>query len=75
ALSDLVGLDIAVSVIKCTQQVADESPYFHDVTIVNTLFSNIARGRKSKQGFSKKDKDTKARLVYDVEKQDYVPAS
>ncbi|RNA85741.1 3-hydroxyacyl-CoA dehydrogenase, partial [Staphylococcus aureus] len=47
----------------------------HDVKIVNTLFDNGALGRKTKQGFYKKDKETKARLVYDVEKQDYVPVS
>ena len=75
ALSDLVGLDIAVSVIKGMQQVPEETPYFHDVKIVNTLFDNGALGRKTKQGFYKKDKETKARLVYDVEKQDYVPVS
>ena len=74
ALSDLVGLDIAVSVIK-GMQVPEETPYFHDVKIVNTLFENGALGRKTKQGFYKKDKETKARLVYDVEKQDYVPVS
>ncbi|HCZ1607382.1 TPA: 3-hydroxyacyl-CoA dehydrogenase/enoyl-CoA hydratase family protein [Staphylococcus aureus] len=75
ALSDLVGLDIAVSVIKGMQQVPEEAPYFNDVKIVNTLFENGALGRKTKQGFYKKDKETKARLVYDVEKQDYVPVS
>ncbi|MGT2378155.1 hypothetical protein ACVPOW_13310 [Staphylococcus aureus] len=39
------------------------------------MFDNGALGRKTKQGFYKKDKETKARLVYDVEKQDYVPVS
>ncbi|WP_251352617.1 3-hydroxyacyl-CoA dehydrogenase family protein, partial [Staphylococcus aureus] len=75
ALSDLVGLDIAVSVIKGMQQVPEEAPYFHDVKVVNTLFDNGALGRKTKQGFYKKDKDTKERLVYDKEKQEYVPVS
>ncbi|MCG9797086.1 3-hydroxyacyl-CoA dehydrogenase/enoyl-CoA hydratase family protein, partial [Staphylococcus argenteus] len=75
ALSDLVGLDIAVSVIKGMQQVPEEAPYFHDVKVVNTLFDNGALGRKTKQGFYKKDKDTKERLVYDKEKQEYVPIS
>ncbi|WP_460917715.1 3-hydroxyacyl-CoA dehydrogenase family protein, partial [Staphylococcus aureus] len=37
ALSELVGLDIAVSVIKGMQQVPEETSYFHDVIIVNTL--------------------------------------
>ncbi|MGT2333626.1 hypothetical protein ACVPOY_03615 [Staphylococcus aureus] len=64
-----------MSVIKGMQQVPEETPYFHDVKIVNTLFDNGALGRKTKQGFYKKDKETKARLVYDVEKQDYVPVS
>ncbi len=31
ALSDLVGSDIAVSVIKGMQQVPEETPYFNDV--------------------------------------------
>ncbi|HHS3001945.1 TPA: 3-hydroxyacyl-CoA dehydrogenase/enoyl-CoA hydratase family protein [Staphylococcus argenteus] len=73
ALSDLVGLDIAVSVIKGMQQVPEEAAYFNDVKVVNTLFDNGALGRKTKQGFYKKDKDTKERLVYDKEKQEYVP--
>ena len=75
APSDLVGLDIAVSVIKGMQQVPEETPYFHDVKIVNTLYENGALGRKNKTRILQKDKETKARLVYDVEKQDYVPVS
>ncbi|MBU5849172.1 hypothetical protein JVV55_19070, partial [Vibrio cholerae O1] len=58
ALSDLVGLDIAVSVIKGMQQIPEETPYLHDVKNVNTLFDNDALGRKTKQGFYKKDKET-----------------
>ena len=62
ALSDLVGLDIAVSVIKGMQQVPEETPYFHDVKIVNTLFENGALGRKTKQGFYKRIKKLKLDL-------------
>ncbi len=50
---DLVGLDIAVSVIKGMQQVPEETPYFHDVKIVNTLFDNGAPGRKRNKDFTK----------------------
>ncbi|MBE2130011.1 3-hydroxyacyl-CoA dehydrogenase, partial [Staphylococcus schweitzeri] len=70
ALSDLVGLDIAVSVIKGMQQVPEEAPYYHNVKVVNTLFDIGTLGRKTKQGFYKKDKDTKEHLVYDKEEQD-----
>ncbi|PCF76435.1 3-hydroxyacyl-CoA dehydrogenase/enoyl-CoA hydratase family protein [Staphylococcus delphini] len=73
ALSDLVGLDIAVSVIHGLQQVPEEAPYFHDIQVVNTLYEAGALGRKTKQGFYKKDRKHKQRLVYDVEQQDYVP--
>ncbi|PCF89603.1 3-hydroxyacyl-CoA dehydrogenase/enoyl-CoA hydratase family protein [Staphylococcus intermedius] len=75
ALSDLVGLDIAVSVIRGLQQVPEEAPYFHDIQVVNTLYEAGALGRKTKQGFYKKDCKQKQRLVYDVEKQDYVPVT
>lgn len=75
ALSDLVGLDIAVSVIRGLQQVPEEAPYFHDIQVVNTLYEAGALGRKTKQGFYKKDPKHKQRLVYDVEQQDYVPVT
>ncbi|HHU6751650.1 TPA: 3-hydroxyacyl-CoA dehydrogenase/enoyl-CoA hydratase family protein [Staphylococcus pseudintermedius] len=75
ALSDLVGLDIAVSVIRGLQQVPEEAPYFHDIQVVNTLYAAGALGRKTKQGFYKKDRKHKQRLVYDVEQQDYVPVT
>ncbi|PCF41673.1 3-hydroxyacyl-CoA dehydrogenase/enoyl-CoA hydratase family protein [Staphylococcus delphini] len=75
ALSDLVGLDIAVSVIRGLQQVPEEAPYFHDIQVVNTLYEAGALGRKTKQGFYKKDRKHKQRLVYDVEQQDYVPVT
>lgn len=73
ALTDLVGLDIAVSVIKGLQQVPEEAPYFKDVAIVETLYQNGALGRKTKQGFYKKDKATKSRLVFDPKTETYVP--
>ena len=73
ALTDLVGLDIAVSVIKGLQQVPEEAPFFKDVTLVQTLYQNGALGRKTKQGFYKKDKATKSRHVFHPEKQTYVP--
>lgn len=72
ALSDLVGLDIAVSVIKGMQQVPEEQNYFHDVDVVDTLFNQGALGRKTKQGFYKKDSASKKRLVFDKESNDYV---
>lgn len=72
ALTDLVGLDIAVSVIKGLQQVPEEQSFFKDVTLVSTLFDKGALGRKTKQGFYKKDKATKSRLVFDPNTQDYV---
>ncbi|WP_019167101.1 3-hydroxyacyl-CoA dehydrogenase/enoyl-CoA hydratase family protein [Staphylococcus delphini] len=75
ALSDLVGLDIAVSVIRGLQQVPEEAPYFHDIQVVNTLYEAGALGRKTKQGFYKKDRKHKQRLVYDVEQQDHVPVT
>ncbi|PCF60885.1 3-hydroxyacyl-CoA dehydrogenase [Staphylococcus delphini] len=75
ALSDLVGLDIAVSVIRGLQQVPEEAPYFHDIQVVNTMYEAGALGRKTKQGFYKKDRKHKQRLVYDVEQQDYVPVT
>ncbi|MFT2204408.1 3-hydroxyacyl-CoA dehydrogenase/enoyl-CoA hydratase family protein [Staphylococcus chromogenes] len=73
ALTDLVGLDIAVSVIKGLQQVPEEAPYFKDVAVVETLYQNGALGRKTKQGFYKKDKATKSRLVFDSKTETYVP--
>ncbi|UEX90244.1 3-hydroxyacyl-CoA dehydrogenase/enoyl-CoA hydratase family protein [Staphylococcus ratti] len=73
ALTDLVGLDIAVSVIKGLQRIPEEAPFFKDVTLVSTLYDKGALGRKTKQGFYKKDKETKTRLVFDAQKQDYIP--
>ena len=73
ALTDLVGLDIAVSVIKGLQQDPDEAPFFQDAELPNQLFEAGALGRKTKQGFYKKDKEKKQRLVYDPETGDYIP--
>lgn len=72
ALSDLVGLDIAVSVTRGMQQSEKEKPYFKDVTLVNQLYEAGALGRKTKQGFYKKDKKQHQRLVYDSKQQDYI---
>ena len=69
-LSDLVGLDIAVTVIKGLQQIPEEEPYFKDTKIAETLVKNGSLGRKTKQGFYKKDKKT--RLVYDIDSDEYV---
>ncbi|KKB25583.1 enoyl-CoA hydratase/isomerase family protein [Staphylococcus carnosus] len=73
ALTDLVGLDIAVSVIKGLQQDPDEAPYFKDAELPNKLYEAGALGRKTKQGFYKKDKEKKQRLVFDPETGDYLP--
>ncbi|GGI43099.1 3-hydroxyacyl-CoA dehydrogenase/enoyl-CoA hydratase family protein [Mammaliicoccus stepanovicii] len=69
-LSDLVGLDIAVTVIKGLQQVPEEKPYFKDTKLAETLYEQGALGRKTKQGFYKKDK--KKKLVFDINKNDYI---
>lgn len=69
-LSDLVGLDIAVTVTRGLQQVPEEQPYFKDTKVADTLVKNGSLGRKTKQGFYKKDKKT--RLVYDIESDSYV---
>ena len=61
ALSDLVGLDIAVSVIKGMQQVPEETPYFHDVKIVNTLFE-MAHSDVKQNKFYKRIKKLKLDL-------------
>lgn len=69
-LSDLVGLDIAVTVTRGLQQVPGEEAYFKDTKIADTLVSKGSLGRKTKQGFYKKDK--KSKLVYDLESDEYV---
>ncbi|KRG11202.1 3-hydroxyacyl-CoA dehydrogenase/crotonase FadB [Staphylococcus sp. NAM3COL9] len=70
-LSDLVGLDIAMTVIKGMQNVPDEQPFFHDVTLSEKLAAKGALGNKTKQGFYKKV--DKKRFVFDSEQNDYVP--
>ena len=55
-LSDLVGLDIAVTVTRGLQQVPEEQPYFKDTKVADTLVKNGSLGRKTKQGFYKKIK-------------------
>lgn len=70
-LSDLVGLDIAMTVIKGMQSVPDEQPFFHDVKLSEKLAAKGALGNKTKQGFYKKV--DKKRFVFDAEQNDYVP--
>ena len=69
-LSDLVGLDIAMAVIKGLQKIPEEQPFFKDVTLSEKLAENGALGNKTKQGFYKKV--NKQRYVYDEQQNDYV---
>ncbi|MGL4008655.1 3-hydroxyacyl-CoA dehydrogenase/enoyl-CoA hydratase family protein [Staphylococcus nepalensis] len=69
-LSDLVGLDIAMTVIKGLQKVPEEQPFFKDVALSEKLAKNGALGNKTKQGFYKKV--NKQRYVFDEEQNDYV---
>ncbi|MCE5024338.1 3-hydroxyacyl-CoA dehydrogenase/enoyl-CoA hydratase family protein [Staphylococcus simulans] len=73
ALTDLVGLDIAVSVINGLQQVPEEASYFKEAKLPQKLYEAGALGRKTKQGFYKKDTEKKQRLVFDPESGDYLP--
>src|SRR5699024_10134967 len=72
-LSDLVGIDIAVTVTKGLQQVPGEEKFFHDTKIAETLVENGALGRKTKAGFYKKVKNQI--LVFDPKSNDYVEQS
>ncbi|SDK92430.1 3-hydroxyacyl-CoA dehydrogenase/crotonase FadB [Lacicoccus qingdaonensis] len=72
-LVDLVGLDIAVTVTKGLQQVPGEKEFFHDTELAEKLMENGALGRKTKQGFYKKEK--KGILVFDPETNEYVEQS
>ncbi|SDW08394.1 3-hydroxyacyl-CoA dehydrogenase [Marinococcus luteus] len=69
-LVDLVGLDIATTVIKGLQQDPEEQEFFHETRTAGKLVENGALGRKTKQGFYKKDK--KSLLVFDPESNEYV---
>lgn len=69
-LSDLVGLDIAVTVTNGLQQVPEEQEYFKSTKVAEKLVENGALGRKTKKGFYKKE--GKTRLVFDIESNDYV---
>lgn len=69
-LSDLVGLDIAMAVIKGLQKIPEEQPFFKDVALSEKLAKNGALGNKTKQGFYKKV--NKQRYVYDDKQNDYV---
>ncbi|HIW13051.1 MAG TPA: enoyl-CoA hydratase/isomerase family protein [Candidatus Salinicoccus stercoripullorum] len=72
-LSDLVGIDIAVTVTKGMQQVPDEEKYFNNTKIAEMLVGQGALGRKTKKGFYKKEKNKI--LVFDPEKNDYIEQS
>lgn len=72
-LVDLVGLDIAVTVTKGLQQVPGEKEFFHDTKLAEKLMEKGALGRKTKQGFYKKEK--KGILVFDPETNEYVEQS
>ena len=72
-LVDLVGLDIAMAVTKGLQQVPGEKEFFHDTVLAEKLMEKGALGRKTKQGFYKKEK--KGILVFHPESNDYVEQS
>ncbi|MEK4555514.1 3-hydroxyacyl-CoA dehydrogenase/crotonase FadB [Jeotgalicoccus sp. FSL K6-3177] len=72
-LSDLVGIDIAVTVTKGLQQVPGEEKFFNDTKIAEKLVEQSALGRKTKKGFYKKEKNKI--IVFDPEKNDYVEQS
>ncbi|CEA01011.1 putative 3-hydroxyacyl-CoA dehydrogenase [Jeotgalicoccus saudimassiliensis] len=69
-LSDLVGIDIAVTVTKGMQQVPGEEKFFSSTKIAEKLVEAGALGRKTKQGFYKKVKNKI--LVFDPKTNDYV---
>src|SRR5699024_11304064 len=56
-LSDLVGIDIAVTVTKGLQQVPGEEKFFNDTKIAEKLVEQSALGRKTKKGVYKKEKN------------------
>lgn len=72
-LSDLVGIDIAVTVTKGMQQVPGEDKFFKSTKIAEKLVESGALGRKTKQGFYKKEKNKI--LVFNPESNEYVEQS
>lgn len=72
-LSDLVGIDIAVTVTKGLQQVPGEEKFFNSTKTAEKLVEAGALGRKTKQGFYKKEKNKI--LVFNPESKDYVEQS
>ena len=72
-LSDLVGIDIAVTVTKGLQQVPGEEKFFNSTKTAEKLVEAGALGRKTKQGFYKKEKNKI--LVFNPESNDYVEQS
>lgn len=69
-LADLVGLDIAMTVIKGLQQIPEEKPFFNDTKMTGQLVDNGALGKKTKKGFYKKENNS--RLVFDPDNNEYV---
>lgn len=72
-LSDLVGIDIAVTVTKGMQKVPGEEKFFSSTKVAEKLVEAGALGRKTKQGFYKKEKNKI--LVFNPETSDYVEQS
>ncbi|MGO1923653.1 MAG: 3-hydroxyacyl-CoA dehydrogenase/crotonase FadB [Jeotgalicoccus sp.] len=72
-LSDLVGIDIAVTVTKGMQQVPGEEKFFNSTNIAEKLVDAGALGRKTKQGFYKKEKNKI--LVFNPDSNEYVEQS
>lgn len=72
-LSDLVGIDIAVTVTKGMQQVPGEEKFFNSTKTAEKLVAAGALGRKTKQGFYKKEKNKI--LVFNPQTNDYIEQS
>lgn len=69
-LADLVGLDIASTVIGSLQQVPEEKEFFNETYEVKNLVEEGSLGNKTKQGFYKKE--DRKRLVLNSESGSYV---